>query len=156
LNNEEVHIIKIGEIIGPIGERKAYLMVDEDDDINKYYVNIVREHFKDTHMIMKSSGIIRQPTWSSYTHMIMKSSGIIRQPTWSSYNTFVGMTERPVIGIPDGEPIIGKSFTINNSSWHTSEVKKIIENDILVTRNSVYLLYNKSNHRDRIIKDLGV
>ncbi len=137
MNNEEVHIIKIGEIIGPIGERKAYLMVDEDDDINKYYVNIVREHFKDT-------------------HMIMKSSGIIRQPTWSSYNTFVGMTERPVIGIPDGEPIIGKSFTINNSSWHTSEVKKIIENDILVTRNSVYLLYNKSNHRDRIIKDLGV
>lgn len=85
MNNEEVHIIKIGEIIGPIGERKAYLMVDEDDDINKYYVNIVREHFKDT-------------------HMIMKSSGIIRQPTWSSYNTFVGMTERPVIGIPDGEP----------------------------------------------------
>ena len=137
MNKEEVHIIKIGEIVGPIGDRKAYLMVDEDTDINKYYVNILRENLKDA-------------------YMIMKSSGIIRQPTWSKYNTFTGISEKPIIGIPDGDPIIGKSYTINNSSWHTSSVKMIIENTILVTKNSVYLIYSKSNHRDRIIKDLGV
>lgn len=137
MNNEEVQIIKIGQILGSINGGLPTLMVDENTDISKYYVDILRENVKDT-------------------YIIMRTTGIITQPSFSNYNTFAGITKNPLVGISDGPPIIGQSYTINNSSWHTSSVIDIIDGNLLVTKNSVYLIYNKSEERDKKLNILGI
>jgi hypothetical protein len=58
--------------------------------------------------------------------------------------------------VPDDNPIVGKNFTVNNHYWSTSEVKKIINNNIIITKNSVYAIHDISELRDKKINDLGI
>jgi len=51
---------------------------------------------------------------------------------------------------------VGKPFSINGGSWQTSIVEEVIDNVILVTKNSVYVLYNLEELRERKLKDLGI
>jgi hypothetical protein len=57
-------------------------------------------------------------------------------------------------GIQNKEPKIGESYGIGN--WYTSTVNKIIDEDILITRNSVYAIHDVSKIRDKILNDLGI
>jgi len=57
-------------------------------------------------------------------------------------------------GIADGEPEVGKSYGVD--SWRTSTVMKIIDDDILITRNSVYAIHNIEKLRDKKLNDLGI
>jgi len=140
----EVHIIKIGEVIRlPSTNRKVSTPMLAT--VEEYIFGKNIKHYID---------ILREATKGRYN--LMKTNGIIRQPTLSLFNTFTGPSEKELIGISDGNPIVGKSFTINNSSWHTSEVIEIIDENIIITRNSVYLLLNKSIDRDKKLKNLGI
>ncbi len=160
MNNEEVHIIKIGEInVEPF----HYIMVDEDTDIRKYYVDILRDHLHNN-LRDDQLKIWLQHKFNGDRHTIrldrdvkiMKTSGIIRQPTLSRYNTFIGISQEPLIGIPDDVPIVGSKFTINNFSWGTSIVNYNIDNIIIITKNSVYAIHNKSHFRDTQLKLIGI
>jgi hypothetical protein len=46
------------------------------------------------------------------------------------------------------------SFTVGN--WHSSIVEKIINNNIVITKNSVYAIHSVSEFRDKKLKDLGI
>ena len=133
--NNEVQIIKLADVITTPKSSVIMTACEDDSDIIKYYLSVLRKY---------------------KSNILKTGKGIVRQPSWSKFNVFTGLSDDPLIGISDGDPIIGQSFTINNSSWHTSKVLEIIEDNIIVTKNSIYLIYNKSNHRDRVIRDLGL
>src|ERR1035437_2771630 len=146
--SNRVYIIKLGNVLSPLnmlpggsGDKKATIMLVEEDsivglqDIIGYYISVLRDSVKDRYILMKTKGIVRQPNLNG---------------DW--FNT----PSMPVIGVSDGDPIIGSAFTINNSHWHTSSVLEIIEEDIFITKNSVYLIYNKSKERDKKLKNLGI
>lgn len=69
-----------------------------------------------------------------------KTNGIIRDKRYK--------------GIPDGEPKVGESFTLDGSRFWTSEVIRVIDDKILITRNSVYALHDISKLREEKIKKI--
>jgi hypothetical protein len=143
----EVEIIKLGEILRVkasndiaqnVSSRLPTIMIcEETTDIIKYYLDILKDTVKDRYDILKTKGIIRQPTLS--------------------YFAIPGSTSVPITGVlHEGHPIIGHAFFLKNSVWHSSEVLEVIGEDVIITRNSVYLLYSKSKSRDKKLKDLGI
>jgi hypothetical protein len=71
-----------------------------------------------------------------------KTQGIIRSKSYS--------------GIPDFEPTIGESFTLDNSEFWTSVVTLIVSENVIITRNSVYALHDKSKLRQKKLNELGI
>lgn len=59
-----------------------------------------------------------------------------------------------VIGEIHQLPEVGKSFRVG--SWQSSVVDYIIDNDIVVTKNSIYALHNQSKLRDKKLSNLGL
>lgn len=59
-----------------------------------------------------------------------------------------------VTGKPDYEPTIGESFCMNNWTFHTSGVKDIIDDIFLITRNSVWVIHDKSDVRNEILEKI--
>lgn len=59
-------------------------------------------------------------------------------------------------GFSDGDPIVGQAYTINNSAWHTSTVERIIEDCVLITKNSVYAIHDPARIRDKKLGELGI
>ena len=59
-------------------------------------------------------------------------------------------------GKEDGRPIVGESYTLDNSSWHTSRIERVIDDCILITKNSVYAIHTVSELRDKKLKELGI
>jgi hypothetical protein len=59
-------------------------------------------------------------------------------------------------GKSDGLPSIGRSFSMDNSGWLTSRVSQIIDDDIIITDNSVYVIYDISKFRDDKLNILGI
>ena len=75
----------------------------------------------------------------------------------SPFNFRPGVKSENILkGLSDGDPIVGQSYTINNSSWYTSKVERIIDGCILITKNSVYAIHNVSKLRDKKLNDLGI
>lgn len=137
--NKEVEIIKIGEIVRQPESRFIIMTVEEDDSTISHYLSIFRDYAK--HYL---------PNYS-----LLKTQGIIRSSGEDRY--FSGRdSHKHRSGISDGDPIIGQSFTINNGSWHTSRIENIINDNILLTKNSVYAIHNLSTMRDQKLKNLGI
>lgn len=123
---KKIEIIKIAEIIGRFSG-KPQISYEITD--------------KTKHGISQLISYIRS-NWDDYT--LIESSSI-RQPM-----------NRTIFGYPDGDPVVGKSFTINGGSWWTSEVTDIVNQNIIITRNSVYFLYDKSIERNNKLMELGI
>jgi hypothetical protein len=144
--NKEVEILKIGSVmpIVPIlGARvydtsqfrkKTIMVVFDGGKLFDYYVN----------------GLIVNCGEYSYQRTAQSIVG-------SPFSFRPGVKSENILkGISDGEPIIGQSYTINNSSWHTSKVERIIDGCILITKNSVYAIHNLSDVREKKLKYLGL
>lgn len=130
----KVEIIKIAEIFR--SANKPHIMYEETPRTKLYVgklIDFVNENYTN--------------------YAAIKSMGVIRQPHFDSLNYLKRTT---LTGVPDGNPIVGKPFTINNSSWHTSVVVDVISDNLFITKNSVYLLYDKSVDRDNKLKELGI
>ena len=141
--NKEVEIIKIGEVIKQQDSRYIVMTIEEDDSIISHDLSIFREYVSEylpNYSLLKTQGIIRSSGENRYF------SGF--PPTLSDH--------KHLRGVSDGDPIIGQSFTINNSSWHTSKVENIINDNILLTKNSVYVIHSLSVMRDQKLKNLGI
>lgn len=145
--NNEVEIIKIGEILRndilKNESRFVVMTVEDDDPTVNYYLSIFKDYVQSY-----------LPNYS-----LLKTQGIIRGSGEDRYfsGNFNGLkSHKHIRGRSDGDPIIGQSFTINNSSWHTSKVDNIIGDNIIMTKNSVYAIHNTSSMREQKLKNLGI
>ncbi len=148
--NKEVEILKLGSImpVTPIKGTRVYdthqfkkqtiMVVNNGGPLFDYYVSILKENCEiDYNFLKTEKSIVGTP-------QIFRSSLIGNKPVDT------------LKGISDGDPIVGNSYTINNSSWHTSKVEKIIDDCILITKNSVYAIHNLSDVRDKKLNNLGI
>jgi hypothetical protein len=144
--NKEVEILKIGSImpIVPILAARVYdtsqfrkktiMVVFDGGKLFDYYVNGLIINCGDEYSYQRTAQSI---VGSPFTFKPVKLKNILK-------------------GISDGDPIVGQSYTINNSSWHTSKVERIIDGCILITKNSVYAIHNLSDVREKKLGDLGL
>ena len=133
----EVEVIKIGEFVGN-PDKPVLMVIDEFSDDASYYIKILRKNIGNKYAVMKTG------------------NGIIRQPTFSNYKAYPGFSDEILKGNPDGEPILGRPFTINNGLWQTTPVLEIIDGCIIITKNSVYALQSKLTIRERKLNNLGL
>ena len=61
-----------------------------------------------------------------------------------------------LFGIPDSPPLVGQPFSINKRTWRTTIVKSIIDDKIIITKNSVYAIHDISEVRNQKIQQLGL
>lgn len=136
---KEVEILKIGKVLPRIKENnKSTIMVVYDcGAIYDYYVNILREECENDYNFLKTEKSIISERFST------RVAGRIGEG--HSYK-----------GKFDDDPQVGKSFTLNNGSWSSTVINKIVDNNIIFTNNSIYAIHDVSKMRDRKLKDLGI
>ena len=141
---KEVEILKIGSIIPAIkheiveGKKEGTIMVVYNGGpIFDHYVSILREKCGDEYKYLKTDqSIVGTPS--------------DRPDRFSKFDK----PSDTLKGIQNADPAVGQSYGIGN--WYTSTVNKIVDEDILITRNSVYAIHNPSKIRDKILNDLGI
>jgi hypothetical protein len=135
---KEVEILKIGTILPDIkgGREFTIMVVYNGGPIFDHYVKILKEKCGNEYKYLKTDqSIVGTPDTSHRFSKFDKPSDTLK-------------------GIQNTDPVIGQSYGIG--SWYTSTVNKIIDEDILITRNSVYAIHNPSKIRDKILNDLGI
>ena len=134
--NKEVEILKIGSII-PTEGRDTIMVVFNAGPIFDHYVSILREKCGDEYKYLKTDqSIVGTPS--------------DRPDRFSRFDK----PSNTLKGIQNKEPKIGESYGVVN--WYTSTVNKIIDDNILITRNSVYAIHDVPKLRDKILNDLGI
>ena len=134
--NKEVEILKIGSII-PTEGRDTIMVVYNAGPIFDHYVSILREKCGDEYKYLKTDqSIVGTPS--------------DRPDRFSRFDK----PSNTLKGIQNKEPKIGESYGVVN--WYTSTVIKIIDDNILITRNSVYAIHDVPKLRDKILNDLGI
>jgi len=128
--NKVVEILKIGNILPAVSSsgKKTIMIVSDGEQLFDYYVSILIQNCDEYSFLKTSKSIVGKP-------QVFKSSLL--------GNQFMDTLK----GLSDGDPVVGQSFTINNSSWYTSKVEKIIDDCIIITKNSVYAIHNLSDVR---------
>ena len=134
--NKEVEILKIGSII-PTEGRDTIMVVFDGGSIFDHYVSILKEKCGDEYKYLKTQqSIVGTPS--------------DRPDRFSRFDK----PSNTLKGIQNKEPKIGESYGVVN--WYTSTVNKIIDDNILITRNSVYAIHDVPKLRDKILNDLGI
>jgi len=134
--NKEVEILKIGSII-PTEGRDTIMVVYNAGPIFDHYVTILKEKCGDEYKYLKTQqSIVGTPS--------------DRPDRFSRFDK----PSNTLKGIQNKEPKIGESYGVVN--WYTSTVNKIIDDNILITRNSVYAIHDVPKLRDKILNDLGI
>lgn len=138
--NKEVEILKIGSIIPDVISKEGkdtIMVVFDGGPIFDHYVSILKEKCGDEYKYLKTQqSIVGTPS--------------NRPDRFSRFDK----PSNTLKGIQNKEPKIGESYGIGN--WYTSTVNKIIDDNILITRNSVYAIHDVSKLRDKILNDLGI
>jgi hypothetical protein len=150
MENKEVEILKLGSIlpVSPIKGTRVYdtsqfrkqtlMIVSDGGSLFDYYISILRKNCESDYNFLKTKkSIVGTP-------QIFRSSLLGHKPVDT------------LKGISDGDPIVGLPYTINNGSWYTSKIEKIIDDYILITKNSVYAIHNISDFRDKKLNDIGI
>lgn len=133
---KEVEILKIGSII-PTEGRDTIMVVFDGGTIFDHYVSILKEKCGNEYRYLKTQqSIVGTPS--------------DRPDRFSRFDK----PSNTLKGIQNKEPKIGESYGVVN--WYTSTVNKIIDDNILITRNSVYAIHDISKLRDKILNDLGI
>lgn len=156
MNNQEVEILKLGNImpITPISGSRLYdtsqfrnqtiMIVSDGGPIFDHYIYILRKECESSYSFLKTTKSIVGGPFSYRPHMIVNN---LR----SSGNSLI---DTPLVGELDGELVIGMSFAVGN--WHSSVVEKIISNNIVITKNSVYAIHSLSEFRNDKLNKLGI
>lgn len=143
MKSKEVEILKIGTVmpIVPIVGTRIYdtsqfrkvtiMIVSDGGPIFDYYISILRKECESSYSFLKTTKSI---VGSPFSYRLSKA------------------IDAPLIGELDGELIVGMSFAVG--SWHSSIVEKIIDNNIVITKNSVYAIHNVSDYRDKKIDNI--
>jgi hypothetical protein len=139
MGREMVKILKIGSVLSPTNKfSENYLkigtimIVSDGGSIFDYYIKKLKIDLGDVFKYQKASqSIVGSPE--------------IRRRLSNSYE---------LSGMQSSDPVLGKSYNVG--TWYTSEVIKIIDEDIIITKNSVYAIHNTSKIRDKNLEDLGI
>ena len=59
-------------------------------------------------------------------------------------------------GVYVSPPEVGNCFSLNLGGWRTSVVLEIIDENIIITKNSIYAIHDPQKMRDKKIRDLGI
>lgn len=118
-------------------DKQTIMVVSDGGYLFDYYTNILRSNCDDYNYLKTAKSIVGKP-------LFFRSSLL--------GNQFMDTLK----GLSDGNPVVGQSYTINNSSWYTSKVEKIIDDCIIITKNSVYAIHNLSDVREKKLDDLGL
>lgn len=119
------------------GNKQTIMVVYDGDQLFDYYVSILMQNCNEYSFLKTTKSIIGKP-------LFFRSSLL--------GNQFMDTLK----GLSDGDPVVGQSYTINNSSWYTSKVEKIIDDCIIITKNSVYAIHNLSDVRQKKLDGLGL
>ena len=136
--NKEVEILKIGSIIPSIKEgvkdsKDTIMVVFNGGPIFDHYVEVLKEKCGDKYKYLRTDKAIVGTIESG--SLVSKKSDTLK-------------------GIQNDEPKIGVSYGIGH--WYTSTVNDIIDDNILITRNSVYAIHDISKIREKRLNDLGI
>lgn len=134
----EVEIIKLGDVFGPDKDKKFMLIITDGGPIINHYNDILFENCSNDFKIQRSSGGIVQEK---------RFGDMVRGKIYNGEGRK---------GIEDGSPIVGESYTLDNSSWHTSRIERVIDDCIIITKNSVYAIHSMSDLRDKKLNNLGI
>ena len=132
---EEVEILKIGSILPSVkeGDKSTIMVVFNGGPIFDHYVEILKKKCGDKYNYLRTDkAIVGTIEIGSLSH---KKSDIMR-------------------GIQNDEPKIGTSYGVGN--WYTSIVNDIIDDNILITRNSVYVIHDISKIREKRLNNLEI
>ena len=137
---KEVEILKIGSIIPSIKhevieakKEGTIMVVFNGGSIFDHYVEVLKEKCGDKYNYLRTDKAIVGTIESG--SLVNKKSDTLK-------------------GIQKKEPKIGESYGVGN--WYTSTVNKIIDDNILITRNSVYAIHDISKIREKRLNDLGI
>ena len=134
--NKKVEILKIGSII-PTKGKDTIMVVFNAGPIFDHYVSILKEKCSNEYRyLITDQSIVGTPD--------------IRADRFSKFDK----KSNTLKGIQNKEPEIGESYGIGY--WYTSIVNKIVNDNILITRNSVYAIHNVEEIRDKKLNDLGI
>jgi hypothetical protein len=145
---KEVEILKIGSIIPAIRSGKG--IVDEG---NKESISTIMVVFDGGHIFDHYVSILKEKCGDEYKYLKTAQS-IVGTPNNrpDRFSKFDNPSDT-LKGIQNDKPEIGKSYGVEN--WYSSTVNRIVDEDILITRNSVYVIHDVSKLRDKKLQDLG-
>jgi hypothetical protein len=131
----EVELFKIATILSPIKDKKQMMMVVYNaGEPCDSYVKILREHCSEEYSFMKTDkAIIGKPKMSMRSNIQEGDS---------------------IKGVLDAAPQVGNSLAVGH--WRTSVVDRIIEDCIIITKNSVYAIHDPALIREKKLNDLGI
>lgn len=136
--NKEVEILKIGTILPDIkgGREFTIMVVYNGGPVFDHYVNILKEKCGNDYKYLKTDqSIVGSINNASKFSKFDKPSNTLK-------------------GIQNADPVVGQSYGVGN--WYTSTVNRIIDENILITRNSVYAIHDVSKFREKRLNDLGI
>jgi len=140
--NREVEILKIGTILPSTISRdkkegkSTIMIVFNGGPVFDYYIDILKEKCGDEYKYLKTDKAI--------------VGSINNAPRFAKSDKISNTLK----GIQNGDPVVGQSYGIGN--WYTSTVIRIIDENILITRNSVYAIHDVSKLREKRLNDLGI
>ena len=131
----EVELFKIATILSQIkGKTPIMMVVHNAGEPCDSYVKILREHCKEEYSFMKTDKtIIGAPKMSMKSHIYEGHS---------------------IKGALDAPLQVGNSVAVGH--WRTSVVDRIIEDCIIITKNSVYVIHDQALIREKKLNDLGI
>ena len=131
----EVELYKIGTVLSPIKDKKQMMMVVYNaGEPCDSYIKILREHCKEEYSFMKTDkAIIGTPKMSMRSHLYEGHS---------------------IKGNLYRDPVVGETMSIGN--WMTSKIDRIIDDCIIITKNSVYAIHDPALIREKKLNDLGI
>lgn len=131
--SKEVEILKIGSIIPSKEDKHTIMVVYNGGPIFDHYVEVLKEKCGDKYKYLKTD------------QSIVGTMEVFR----------LGRKKSETLkGIQNSEPKIGTSYGVE--SWYTSIVNEIIDDNILITKNSVYAIHDVSKIREKRLNDLGI
>jgi hypothetical protein len=113
--------------IGTIIPKTIIMVVSDGGPVYDYYIDILKKRCGDDYSYLKTEKFI---------------IGEVSHP--KSVQKF------------DSDPEVGKTFTINNGSWQTSTVTRIVSDSVFITKNSVYAIHEVDKLRHQKLNDLGI
>jgi hypothetical protein len=133
---KEVEIIKLGDVLGSEKSKDPYiLIVSNGGEVVDYYNEILKRN-SDGYKIQKTTIDIYERFGDMARGKIDKGKG--RK------------------GIEDGIPEVGEYYTLDNGTWHTSKITRVIEDCVLITKNSVYAIHSVAAFREKKLNELGI
>lgn len=130
----EVELYKIATILSSTNKKPMMMVVHNAGEPCDSYVKILRNHCEEEYSFMKTDkAIIGSPKMS------MRS------------NIYEGHS---IKGTLEDNPTVGKGLSLGH--WRTSVVDRIIEDCVIITRNSVYAIHDLALIREKKLNDLGI